>query len=39
MKDSFIMNEYKEASSKAEDMCTRLITIEQDLADKLRLFL
>ncbi len=33
------MNEYKEASSKAEDMCTRLITIEQDLADKLRLFL
>ena len=33
------MNEYKDASSKAEDMCTRLITIEQDLADKLRLFL
>lgn len=33
------VNQYKDASSKAEDMCTRLITIEQDLADKLRLFL
>ena len=33
------VNQYKDASQKALDMCTRLITIEQDLMDKLRLFL
>ena len=33
------VNQYKDASQKSLDMCTRLITIEQDLMDKLRLFL